>query len=168
MRHWFAVQHRIQRGGQIMDTDACGDRIVVDPAAIAHRPACIDDDGFRRHLRAEAVGKYIGAVLDDRERQAMFLRMFGNIGGALLTVGVDREHLHIACAIDSGQRIHAGGIDIGDRTLPGNEQEDAGFVGRDVLRRVGFAGQIAEREFADGILRAHGRSRCDLRAAVRP
>jgi hypothetical protein len=54
--------------------------LIVDAAAIADLPLPIEDERFRRPLRAEAVGDDIARVLHKRERQIVFARETMHIG----------------------------------------------------------------------------------------
>ena len=71
-----AGQQVVERRGQV----APGRRravhaeaeLVVDPAAIAHDPARVEDEDLRRPLDAQPVGQLVAHVLQQRERQVCF------------------------------------------------------------------------------------------------
>ena len=46
--------------------------LVIYPAAIAHHPARVQYEDFRRPLDAQPVGQLVAHVLQERERQVVF------------------------------------------------------------------------------------------------
>ena len=152
------------RGGRAMDADGV---LVVDPAPIDDGPRPVQDEHLGRPLGAEAVGQAVAHVLEDRERQAVFVSESADRNRPVLPVGVDAEEadaslLEIACDLRQPR-----GIGVGQGALGPEEGQHDDFLITCLAERVPGSPVILKSE-VDRRLRRFARPDQADHAAMTP
>ena len=86
-------------------------------------PAGVEQVGFGRDLRVEAVGYAVALVLEDGEGQALVRRVLLDLFNRLGRVGVDADYLDAARRVVGGELLHARVVAVRDRAARRDEDE---------------------------------------------
>ena len=130
-------------GGRPREADAV---LIVDASLVQNLARAVEDERFRRAVRAELIGDDIGDVLQHGEGDAVFPGMGGDADGRILVVRIDGDERHVARGISLVQLGQARQVGVVDGTLGAEEDDDNRLLRLLVLQRPVLAAGVREGE----------------------